>query len=237
MKSEVRSQKSKVITIRRCAGWVHLSVLTSYFCLLTFSGCNIIGALAYKASGDPKIKAQYAPAADRTTLVLVENYHNPASLRLESDAVARHLAEELTMHQVAPVVDPTEAESLRQARGEGYRKMPVDAIGRALGAGQIIYVDLERFELSQALASDMTGGRAEARVRVVSDAGEVLWPADSAAGRAVEVKVQPQRAAPAAGGESAARHQLHAALADRIAKLFYDWTADSADGAAERFSM
>ena len=37
-------------------------------------------------------------------------------------------------------------------------------------------------------------------------------------------------------GELAARRELHARLADRIAKLFYNWKADSADGAAERFS-
>lgn len=209
-------------------------LLPSAFCLPSQAGCNVIGALAYKASGDPAIKAAY-PLPDEPTLVLVENFHNPAALRLESDAVARHLAAELKMHAAAPVVEPTAAESHRQERGEAYRKMPVDAIGRALGAGQVIYVDLEQFEITQALASDMLGGRAEARVRVVDDAGRVLWPTDSAVGYSVEVKVHPQRAAPGVG-EFGARRELHARLADRIAKLFYDWKGDSADGAAERFS-
>lgn len=199
------------------------------------AGCNVIGAIAYKASGDPTVPAVFPLPPDKKTLVLVENFHNPAALRLESDAVARHLAEELKMHGAGPVIETAATDALRQSRGDAYRAMPVDAIGRALGAGQVIYVDLEEFEITHALASDMLGGRAEARVRVVDEAGKVLWPTDSAAGYAVAVKVQPQRAAPGSD-EFTARRELHAKLADRIAKLFYNWKADSADGAAERFS-
>jgi hypothetical protein len=203
--------------------------------LLPNAGCNVIGAIAYKASSDATVPAQFPLPADKKTLVLVENFNNPAALRLESDAVTRHLAEELKMHSAGTVVEPTTAETLRQSRGDAYRAMPVDAIGRALGAGQVIYVDLEEFEITQALASDMLGGRAAARVRVVDEAGRVLWPTDLSAGYAVAVKVQPQRAAPGVD-EFAARRELHAKLADRIAKLFYNWKADSADGSAERFS-
>ena len=209
--------------------------------LLLFAapGCQLIGVLAYKASGGPTIPAQYAPAKT-PTVILVENYTNPAALRLEGDAVARHLAQELKTHKVAPVVEPLAVESHRQSQGAAYRRMPVDAIGRGVGAKQIIYVDLQRFDVTQALASEMLGGTAEARVRVVDDAGRVLWPTDSAAGYPVLAKVQPQRV-PAGGdrggaAEFAVRRQLHADLADRIAKLFYNWKADSVDGGAEQFS-
>lgn len=203
--------------------------------LLPTAGCNILGAVAYKFSGSPTMKARYAPPKSKT-LVVVENYHNPSTLRLEADAVARHLVEEMKMHKVAPVVDPGEAESHREVQGTAaYRKMPVDAIGRALGAKQVIYVDLERFDVNRTVGSDLLGGRAAARVRVVGDGGEVLWPTDSAGGYPVEVKVEPQRV-PAGMGEFGVRRRLHADLADRIAKLFYNWKADSADGTAERFS-
>ena len=202
--------------------------------LLSLAGCNIIGAIAYKVSGSPTIKAQYAPPKSKT-LVIVENYHNPSTLRLEADAVARHLVEEMKMHKVAPVVDPSDAEAHREGEGTAFRKMPVDAIGRALGAKQVIYVDLERFDLRQTVGSELLGGHAAARVRVVGEGGDVLWPTDSAGGYPVEVKVEPQRV-PAGVGDFAVRRQLHSDLADRIAKLFYDWKADSADGSAERFS-
>src|SRR4051812_14873698 len=104
------------------------------------SGCNLVGAVANKLGPPPTIHAQYLPAKV-PALVLVENFHNPASLRMESDAVARHLGEELRMHNVAPVVGPEQAEELRQKRGSAaYRAMSVDAIGQAVGAEQVIYV-------------------------------------------------------------------------------------------------
>jgi hypothetical protein len=216
---------------RRALGVV---LLGSSVLLTTQPGCNVLGALAYKFSGSPTMRARYAPPKDKT-LVVVENYHNPAMLRLEADAVARHLSQELTLHEVVPVVDPGEAEAYRQAQGGGYRRMPIDAIGRSLGAKQVIYVDLDRFDVNSTIGSDLLAGQAVARVRVVGEGGTVLWPTDSAGGFPINVKVQPQPAAPGTG-DTTVRRQLHADLADRIAKLFYDWKADSADGDAERFS-
>ena len=106
--------------------------------LLPTAGCNVIGAIAYKVAPEATIPAVFPLPPDKKTLVLVENFHNPAALRLESDAVARHLAEELKMHAAGPLVDASEAEALRQSRGEAYRKMPVGAIVRALGSGQVV---------------------------------------------------------------------------------------------------
>jgi hypothetical protein len=205
--------------------------------LLFFStGCQILGAAASKLSPPPTIKAQYAPEK-QPTLVLVENYHNPASLQMESEAVARHLTEELRMHNVAPLVDAVQAEELRHEKGVGaYRKMSLDAIGQAVGAKQIIYVDLESFQIDHAAASEFLDGSAEARVRVVdAGTGQPLWPTDSAGGVPVSVTIQPQRVAPGGGGDYAVRQQLHATLADKVAKLFYDWQSESSDGAEEQF--
>lgn len=207
--------------------------LSSILAFSCFPGCNIVGAIAAKAGPEPTIKAQFALAKE-STLVLVENYHNPASLRLESDAVARTLAAELALHEVGPVIDPGRAETLRHAKGEAYRAMPLDAIGQKLGAKQVIYVDLVRFEIGHALASDLLGGDIEARVRVVDDAGTLLWPIDSAGGFPVAVKVQPQRVPPGVG-DADVRRKMHAALADKVAKLFYDWKGESSDGQAEQF--
>jgi hypothetical protein len=203
--------------------------------LLFTSGCNIIGAIAGKVGPEPTIPARFMPAKE-PTLVLVENYHNPASLRMESDAVARHVAEELAIHEVAPIVEPDVAESFRSSKGQAYRKMPLDEIARSLGATQVIYVDLERFDVQRAIASELLGGQAEARVRVVNDAGELLWPIDSAGGYPVAVKVEPQRVAPGAG-EHAVRQELHTALADKVAKLFYNWQGDGSDDGQEKFSQ
>jgi hypothetical protein len=231
-------------TARRCAARRLLGILfilhPSAFILT--QGCNVIGAVSAKMSPPPKIPAEFVPAKERT-VVLVENFHNPASLRLESDAAARHLAEALKQENVAPIVDPSEVQTLRESRGAtAFHKMPLDAIARELGAKQVIYVDVERFEVERALASEMFAGAAEARVRVVDDAGAVLWPNDSAGGFPVAVKVDPQRNAQAGsvggdaagGSEQAVRQRLHAALADKVSKLFYTWQSEGSE-AEEKF--
>ncbi len=211
---------------------VPLSLLLVLSLLTT--GCNVVGVVASRIGPEPTIPAQFAPAKSRT-VVLVENFHNPASLRLEADAIARHLSEELTLHDVAPMVDQADVDALRQKNTAAYRQMPLDAIGRAVGAKQIIYVDLERFDISHALASEMLGGQADARVRLVDDAGAVLWPLDSAGGYPVSVKIQPQPVA-AGAGDFAVRRQLHAALAGKVAKLFHAWKGEGSDGAEEHFN-
>jgi hypothetical protein len=217
------------------------SAVRVLFCLLPFAfclvqtGCNVVGAIASKVAPPPIIPAKFAPAKE-PTLVMVENFHNPAALRLESDSVARNLVEELKMNNVVPVVEPEQAEAFRGKQGPAYRKMPVDAIARALGATQVIYIDLETFSTDHAIASELVGGKAEARVRVVNDGGELLWPDDSAGGYPVAVKVEPQRVGPG-GNDLVVRQQLHAALADEIAKLFYNWQSEGSDSAQETFSQ
>jgi hypothetical protein len=198
-------------------------LLSTVFCI-SLAGCNIVGAVMAKVGPPPTIKAQYV-LPKQPTLILVENFHNPASLRLESDAIVRHLVGEFELHKMTPVIDPSKAESLRQEKGAAYRKMPLDAIGTAVGAKQVIYVDLQHFQVTNAIASEQLTGEAEAHVRVVDDTGTVLWPIDSAAGFPVVVKIEPDPA-PTAAGDHATRNRLHAALADRVAKLFYDWKSD-----------
>ncbi len=211
-------------------------LLPSSFILIN-SGCNIVGAIASKASPPPTVKAQYKPPATEPVLAVVENPHNPASVQLESDAIARMLTDQLKVHTVAPVVDSSEIESLRQSKGAGFRHMPIDEIGRSLGAKQVIYVNLERFEVERAAGSEMPGGNAEARVRVVSaDDGAVLWPIDSAQGYPLMVKVQPEHSA-TVGAEQSARQRLQTELAERVAKLFYDWQDDDSSEAANANSQ
>jgi hypothetical protein len=208
----------------------HLSLVV----LLLLSGCNVVGALASRVAPAPMIPAAF-PLPAKPTVIVVENYHNPASLRLESDAMARAVAIQLTDHGVGPIIDPGKLENLRQRDTTAYRSMPLDAIARAVGAEQVIYVNLERLELVEHLASEAPGGEAEARVRVVdAETGDALWPLDAAGGQSVTVSIDPQRVT-ADAPNGAVERMLHDALAVEIGKLFHDWQGESVDGAAEQF--
>jgi hypothetical protein len=229
---ECRVQKANGSRHGRVA--LAIFILYSAFCICC-SGCNAVGAVLAKTTPPPMVKAQYAPPKE-PLLVLVENPHNRAALQLEADAVTRQLVDQMRVHQVAPVIDPSDAEALRNAKGPAYRRMPIDQIGREVGATQVIYVNLERFEIERAVGSELPSGEAQARVRVVStDNGDVVWPLDSAGGHPLTVKVQPQHTATQVP-EQAVRQQLYAAIAERVAKLFYDWSDDNSMEAASENS-
>lgn len=210
-------------------------ILHSAFCICTV-GCNVIGAIAAKTAPDPTMSAQFVPEK-KPTAVIVENFHNPAALRMESDAIARQVIDEFKRHDVAPVVEASAIENLRQRKGAAYRSMAIDAIAREVGATQVVYVDVEQFELVQAVGSEAPGAKAEARVRLVdADSGETLWPLDAAGGFPIMVKIDPRRVTPEAP-DAAVKRMLHEQLADRVAKLFYSWKSDTSDGSAETFGQ
>lgn len=196
-------------------------------------GCTMLGAMAYKMSGAPDVKAQYAPP--KTPLVvLVENSRNPAALRLEAQRLASRVTDELKEHQVGPLIDPTKLADLRRARPEAYNGMAVTAIGREVRAEQVVVVDLVEFNVQPDLASETLQGLAQARVRVVDVAsGETRWPLDTSGGFPLSAKTSYVRASDGVDATTLSE-KLQRALSSQIARLFYDWKSDSADGAAEK---
>src|SRR2546428_4652522 len=191
-------------------------------------GRNLVGAVASKVVGEPPVAARYVPASQKRMLVLVENYQNPAAARLDAQRLTVHLADELSRHHVAPVVDPDEAESLRSRAG--YREMKVQDVGRAAGAQQVLYVNVQQFGVDNTVAGEMMKARAEMRVRVVDVAsGRTLWPRDTPEGRTVAAETAWVRT-PAGSSdgtpEPGLRDQVAAVAANQIVKLFRNWRPD-----------
>jgi hypothetical protein len=197
------------------------------------AGCNLLGAMAYKFGGAPAIPAKYAPPKT-PMVVLVENSRNPATLRLEAQRLSSRVTDELDKHQVAPLIDPSKLNDLRRTDPTKFNAMAVTAVGRAVGAEQVVVVDLVEFNIQPDLASETFQGLAEARVRVVDVAsGETRWPLDVSGGYPLSAKTSYVR--PVDGVDAVTlSEQLQSALSSQIARLFYEWKADSADGAAEK---
>src|SRR6476620_7399924 len=118
-----------------------LYLLSSVFCLAP-AGCMVVGALTHKVVGSPAVPAQYLPAKE-PMLILVENYTNPAAVRLDAQRLSVHLSDELRRYHVAPVVDADAVETLR-ARPD-YASMKVEEVGQAAGAAQVLYINLKQF--------------------------------------------------------------------------------------------
>ncbi len=185
-------------------------------------GCEIPATIVYKVAGPLPVPAKYKPPM-QPMLVLIENYANPAVTQMDAEPVAMRLIEQLREHAVAPMVGMEELSNVRRTRGESYRSMKVYEIGQAVGAKQVLYVELIECDVMIESGGELMRGTGRARVRMVDVAGGVTsWPDGASAGEPVEVRT-PLLQARNGADEPLLRAMIHASLADRIAKLFYSW--------------
>lgn len=185
------------------------------------SGCVALGAIASKVAPPPIIDAEYKPAK-KPTLVFVESYQNPDLYEVESDRLARDISSELTEHKPFPVVPPQKLIELKANKGSDFSKMDLPSVARAVGADQVIYVNLLKFTADPPTGSETVQGESHATVKFVdAHTGKTLFPRDSSVGRDLSYKT------PALSEEGTTRdavqQQLYKHLSDDVSHLFYDW--------------
>ena len=204
-------------TARRRALHPILYLLSSIF-FVSHAGCTAVGAIAGKVAGPPPIKPQYVPPKDKPMLVLVENYRNPAATAVDGQHLALRIEEELRHHRVVSVVGADKLDAVRA--DPGYSKMTIPAVGRAAGAGQVLYVNVASVSVEDTVGGEMLQGRAEMAVRVVDAAtGATRWPTDTPTGYPVAVKTPWVRRGEGAT-ESTLRDQMCRRAAGSVVKLF-----------------
>jgi hypothetical protein len=184
------------------------------------SGCAAISAVTYKVTGDPKVPAEYKPV-NQPTLVLVENYQNPDQYRSAATELERDIGLELKNNKVTQVIDEEKLENLRSGDEAAYRKMRVAEVGKAVGAKQVIYVNLVKFNALTPIGSGEMSGLCEGLVKVIDvETGRTLWPTDTSAGRDVKYETKHEEAVDFSS-QSAVQEQMASAMGDKIARLFY----------------
>lgn len=188
--------------------------------LLMIGGCNVVGAVQYAAMGPPERAALYQPAKT-PLLVLVENYEAPSAAVLDSDRLAMLLSQELQNRQIAPVVEAARVPALREQKGHEFGQMRIREIGEALGAEQVIYVNLVRSDVEQ--TAGLLKASLSARVKVVEvSTGRLLWPPDLAEGYPVTYETPMIRPDEKTTPQTV-RAEMIDAMAARIGRLFYSW--------------
>ena len=192
------------------------------------SGCVAVAAIASKAAPAPTIPAEYKPEKE-LTLVLVESYENPDLYEVESERIARDLTDAFAEKKAFPVVPQQKLMELKASKGSEFRQMSVPGIAKALGAKQVIYVDLMKFTADPPIGSETMRGEARATVKLVdADTGHTLWPRDSSVGREVSYKT------PALSEEGTSRNavqqQVYQHMGEQIEHLFHDWVDETQQG-------
>jgi hypothetical protein len=198
-------------------------------------GCNVLGVIAYGASGGQKIPPDYK-LPNRPTLIMVENYENPDLLAAPADRIERSLTDDLTEAKVAKFLAPEKVNELKASDPADFRKMNIPAVGRAIGAQQVIYVNLIQFNVEAPVGGSQFIGRAEADVKVIDcDTGRTLWPADSSIGHVVKLETRSVKDVNDARADQV-ENQLYEAFGLKLAKLFRESPAvdQTVDEAASR---
>jgi hypothetical protein len=226
--------------IRTAASASVLSLAAAAALLLLPAGCNVIGAGAVvgeKIFGPAAVDPAYTLGPE-PVLVLVENYRNPVGAMSDSEEVTYFIVKQLR-ENLKPdkekdppkinVIDPDKLLEFQNAHPSEYAKMKIPQVGKALGAKQVLYVDLQVSGVDVTPGSELLRGRFSAVVKVVDVAtGQSRWPNDIADGYAVGWESKPQRPGdrvyPAAVRERALR-----VGANRVARLFYKWKPEEAD--------
>ena len=197
----------------------------SILVLLSMSGCNILGPVSTIVAGPPSVPAVYVPAKERM-LIVVENFQQPSESFADAEMLARTLREELTRLKVAPLVPMDEYYAMRTERAGEFRNMSIAGIGKALGAKQVLYVDLQQVSIDATPGSDQLRGTATVSLRIVdSETGRSRWPKDVAEGYPLSHEVTPR-------SENATNHNFvrsatHRGLAQRIGRLFRKWSPEN----------
>jgi len=150
------------------------------------SGCAMIGAMAYKMSPDVTVPARYVPKKE-PMVVIARTSQNAGGAALEAERLGRYVTEDLKDHKIGPMLDPSALTQFQSRRAGGSvwaaavttapaaRPMTLAELGRAVGAKQILYVDLTAFSVESALGTDM-----------VKDPGRLVRAYDDAAGVTAE---------------------------------------------------
>ena len=225
MKRQAKNDKRETAGVGRRWHLPFLVFRLSLFVLLPgLCGCRVLGVVAYKVAGPPDVPALYVLPKE-PTLVLVENYQHQSSAAASTDLLAQYVAQDLETRKLVPIVPLEKLQELRDSRPAEYGKMSITAIGKQVGASQIVYVQLHNSDATPVVGGEGFTGQATASIKVVSAAsGETLWPTDLADGHMVAAKSHGTKRQ--ASSPTDVRRELNAKLTEEISKCFRKWKPD-----------
>jgi hypothetical protein len=187
------------------------------------AGCNIVAPAYAIASGPAKKPAEFI-LEDRPTLVFVDDRSNVMSRRNLRRQIADRISEDLMVHHaVTQTISPRDGMAVANEETHG-KPMPIDAIGRAVGAEQVIYIEMQAFALSADGTTPMP--KARCAVKVIDVANRMkLFPGEFGDdARMIDVAAGP--VSTQLYQSTATLRQVEDILADKVgtelATLFYE---------------
>jgi hypothetical protein len=187
-------------------------------------GCIIAGYAAH-VYGDPPVGPRYVLGPRRTAIV-VRDQPDPMGQNIEGEVLASEVEQNLKAHKIENLVPSVKASDLRSSRPVQFEKMTPAEIGQAIGAEQVVFVEVLRSQIAAGEGNDMLKGQIAATVAVYdAQSHQMLWPTDGSAGESVTYAT-PMLRSHGDVNELSMRRSIYGGLADKIAKLFYTYKPD-----------
>jgi hypothetical protein len=206
-------------------GMIRMWLTGGLIALVSLSaGCNIVAPASYIISGPPSVEAQHT-LADVPTVIYIDdrsNQVNPVSLRR---VIAETAGEDLMEKKLlTTTISPQDAMNIAARNDRNKQIMSIEEIGKAVGAKQVIYVEMLQF-------SDTPDGftprpLAACRVRVVDvENRQRVFPGPDVRDTSHPMQVMTREVDPELYRTRSGRLQVFQALAletgHEIGKLFY----------------
>ena len=188
--------------------------------VLLVAGCNYLLPASYIIEGPPKAPAAFELPSKRTVVIVDDKINRMPRVALRvgiGDSVGTHLLEN---NVVPETITTRDAVALIRRMDTASKPISIQRICESLGAEQVVYVEIDDFNLSG--GREEGGPEAVALVKVLDITnGSRLWP--TAGSEAVQSSLQDIN--PSLITTSAGRREVEDKLAEKlgedIAKLFY----------------
>ena len=197
-----------------------IAIVVMCAAVLLVAGCNYLLPANYIIEGPPKAPAAFELPSKRTVVIVDDKINRMPRVALRvgiGDSVGTHLLEN---NVVPETITTRDAVALIRRMDTASKPVSIQRICESLGAEQVVYVEIDDFNLSG--GREEGGPEAVALVKVLDITnGSRLWP--TAGSEAVQSSLQDIN--PSLIATSAGRREVEDKLAEKlgedIAKLFY----------------
>lgn len=218
------SQRGRRSATRACARALPtLSLGAALLLGLGIGGCNYLIPASYLIEGPPKEEARYE-LPRRKTVVYVDDRANRMTRAALRTAVGEEVGTLLLQQALVPeVISAKDAVAYARRVDTSDKQVSIRKIGEAVGAEQVIYIDVDDYRISSDGATPQPAAVVNVKVIDVAS-GARLWPDGTDAGETLVVRTREQSLD--LYGSSAGRRKVEDALAKQLAedvsKLFYE---------------
>jgi hypothetical protein len=189
-------------------------------------GCNLVTPAAYILTGPPTVPARFE-LEDRPTLVFVDDRGNAmkSNATILRATIAERVSQDLMEQGIlTTTISPRDAIAYATSRDRHQKLVAIDDLGRAVGAEQIIYVQMLSFRGNEDGVTPKPTASAQVRVIDVVNRAR-LFPTEEDQKAAHAVSIELPAIDPGAFRSAANRLKIHRAMADElgdeVGKVFY----------------